>query len=65
MARHLNEYFRPVEAVDAEHVTFAAGVTALNQACAMVTCDADRNEAIMLGMPVYSSFSKDLAFATG
>lgn len=63
MAEHLNAHFRPVEQFGPEEITFAAGVTALNEACAMLTCDTD--EAIMLGMPVYGAFSIDLTMRTG
>ncbi|KAJ6151006.1 acc synthase, partial [Penicillium chermesinum] len=51
MARHLNSYFRPATAFLAEEITFAAGLTSLNEACALVLCDA--GDIIMLGQPVY------------
>ncbi len=42
MAKHLNTHFRPAQAIDAEQVTFAAGVTDLNEVCALITCDPDK-----------------------
>ena len=65
MANHLNNYFNPAQPFDTEEITFGAGVTALSEACAFVTCDFDANEAILLGMPMYSGFSKDLTLRTG
>ncbi|KAI0405233.1 PLP-dependent transferase [Xylaria palmicola] len=65
MASHINKHFGPAHAVDAEEITFAAGVTDLNEACALVTCNPDADEAIMLGGPVYGSFSRDLYMRTG
>ncbi|MCJ1290796.1 hypothetical protein MMC34_002338 [Xylographa carneopallida] len=65
MAKHLNAQFRPVQAIDPEEVTFAAGVTDLNEVCAMVTCDPERHDSIMLGMPIYGPFAKDLVMRTG
>ncbi|KIM94254.1 hypothetical protein OIDMADRAFT_106732 [Oidiodendron maius Zn] len=65
MARHLNAHFKPVQNIDADQITFAAGVTDLNEACALITCDAARHDAIMLGGPVYGSFYRDLTMRTG
>ncbi|KAF2964933.1 hypothetical protein GQX73_g8650 [Xylaria multiplex] len=65
MAHHLNTHFAPAQAIDAEEITFAAGVTNLNEACALVTCNPDAGEAIMLGRPVYGAFSLDLCMRTG
>ncbi|KAI0197338.1 pyridoxal phosphate-dependent transferase [Xylaria flabelliformis] len=65
MANHMNKYFEPASPIDAEEITFAAGVTDLNEACALVTCNPDAKEAIMLGRPVYGSFSRDLCMRTG
>jgi aspartate/methionine/tyrosine aminotransferase len=64
MAKHLTKYFKPAEAIDAEQITFAAGVTQLIEACALLLCNADE-DAIMLGRPVYGTFSKNLAMRTG
>ncbi|EEU35186.1 uncharacterized protein NECHADRAFT_97577 [Fusarium vanettenii 77-13-4] len=63
MAKHLNRHFHPAQAIDAEEITFTAGVTNLNEVCALVTCDP--GEAIMLGRPIYGPFSKDFVMRTG
>lgn len=65
MATHLNEYFQPAQAIEPEEITFAAGVTDLNEVCAMVTCNPNSGDSIMLGKPVYGPFNKDLAMRTG
>lgn len=63
MAKHLNRHFHPAQAIDAEEITFTAGVTNINEVCALVTCDP--GEAIMLGRPIYGPFSKDFVMRTG
>ncbi|KAL8852337.1 MAG: hypothetical protein Q9221_002833 [Calogaya cf. arnoldii] len=65
MADHLNDLFHPVHSIDPEEITFAAGVTDLNEVCALVTCDANQHDSIMLGRPIYGPFSKDLTMRTG
>ncbi|KUJ10213.1 PLP-dependent transferase [Mollisia scopiformis] len=60
MALHMNEYCNPFEPLTAEHITFAAGVTDLNEVCALLTCDADCGDAILLGKPNYGSFARDM-----
>lgn len=65
MAKHLNAHFKPAQAVDPEEITFAAGVTDLNEVCALLTCNPDNHEAILIGKPVYGSFSRDLGARTG
>ncbi|KAJ5625449.1 hypothetical protein N7510_001758 [Penicillium lagena] len=62
MAKHLNAHFRPAQAIDAEEITFAAGVTSLNEACALIFCDP--GDAIMLVSPVYGAFNRDLSTRT-
>lgn len=62
MATHINATFRPDKDVTEEHVTFAAGVTALNEACAINL--ANEGEALLLGMPIYGSFHNDLTMTT-
>ena len=62
MARHLNEYLKPATAINAEELTFAAGVTALNEACSFLICDP--GEAILIGRPSYRSFYRDLTTRT-
>jgi 1-aminocyclopropane-1-carboxylate synthase len=63
MASHINEYFRPTQQLDAENITFAAGVTALNEACALALCDP--GDAILLGQYNYGAFPTDLVARTG
>jgi 1-aminocyclopropane-1-carboxylate synthase len=63
MATHLNEYFHPISQVDAEEITFAAGVTELNETCALTRCD--EGDAVMLAGPSYVSFNRDLTMRTG
>ncbi|KAI1268178.1 acc synthase [Xylariaceae sp. FL1019] len=63
MAAHMNAHFSPVQEITAEEVTFAAGVTGLNEVCALLTCDP--GQCLMLGAPVYGSFSRDLVVRTG
>lgn len=63
MANHMNTFFKPAMAIDAEEITFAAGVTELNEVCALLTCD--EGEAVMLGRPIYGSFYGDLTTRTG
>ncbi|KAI0445492.1 PLP-dependent transferase [Xylaria telfairii] len=65
MANHINKHFEPARPIDSEEITFAAGVTDINEACALVTCNPDAGEAIMLGRPVYGAFSLDLCMRTG
>ena len=65
MAVHLNEYFSPFQPLKGDDITFAAGVTALNEACAFVTCDADSRDAIMLGKYNYGAFPEDMTTRTG
>jgi 1-aminocyclopropane-1-carboxylate synthase len=62
MAAHINNYFSPFNHVAAEHVTFTAGVTRLNE---MITFSlADEGEVILLGRPVYGSFYGDMSTRT-
>lgn len=65
MADHINKHFESASPIDAEEITFAAGVTDLNEACALVTCNPDAREAIMLSRPGYGAFSRDLCMRTG
>ena len=62
MATHVNQYFSPASEIDAEKITFAAGVTDLNEVCASLTCNP--GEAVMLGRTNYGTFSRDLATRT-
>ncbi|XXH01270.1 hypothetical protein Hte_007624 [Hypoxylon texense] len=65
MANHLNRHFQPVQDIDPEQITFSAGVTCLNEVCALITCNPNSHESILLGRPVYGSFAIDLAMRTG
>ena len=65
MAVHLNEFFEPSKLIDPENITVAAGVTALNEACALVTCDSSSCDAIMLGKYNYGAFPTDMTLRTG
>ncbi|KAI2471081.1 acc synthase [Annulohypoxylon bovei var. microspora] len=65
MAKHMNTHFKPVQEIDLEEVTFAAGVTDLNEVCALITCNPDEQDSIMLGKPVYGAFARDLTIRTG
>lgn len=65
MAKHLNAHFKPAHKIDPEEITFAAGVTALNEASALLTCNPDNQEGILLGGPVYGAFHRDLTMRTG
>ncbi|KAK6814357.1 hypothetical protein RU639_009491 [Aspergillus parasiticus] len=44
-----------------QDITFAAGVSYLNEASALIVFDPDQNDAIMLGRPVYGVFVRNLA----
>lgn len=59
----MNDYFRVQSPLDPEDITFAAGVTALNEACALALCDP--GDAVLLGKYNYGAFPTDLAARTG
>ncbi|KAI1760550.1 acc synthase [Hypoxylon sp. FL1150] len=65
MANHLNKHFKPAQDIDLEQITFGAGVTSLNEVCALITCDPNSQESIMLGRPIYGAFAFDLTMRTG
>lgn len=65
MSKHLNAHFNPTQDIGPEEITIAAGVTYLNEVCALLTCNPNQNDAIMLGRPVYGSFNVDLTTRTG
>lgn len=58
MASHLNDHFSPFMPVTSEYVTFTAGVTGLNEMIAFSL--TDDGQGILLGGPIYGSFSDDL-----
>ncbi|KAI0880483.1 acc synthase [Annulohypoxylon maeteangense] len=64
MAKHVNTHFKPVKEIGPEEITFAAGVTELNEVCAMITCNPGHSESILLGKPIYGAFSRDLTIRT-
>jgi hypothetical protein len=59
MASFLNNRFAPASPVTMEHVSFATGVTALNEVIANCMTDGE-NDGILLGMPIYGSFAPDM-----
>lgn len=63
MAKHMNEYFHPQQPLAAEDITFAAGATALNEACALALCDP--GDSILLGRYNYGAFPTDFCARTG
>jgi len=63
MSRHLITHFKPAQNISAEQITFAAGVTDLNEVIALVTCNP--GDAIMLGRPNYGAFTRDMTTRTG
>ena len=62
MAKHLNTHFQPFAPIDAGQLTFAAGVTNLNELCGFLLCDP--NDSILLVGPVYGAFNRDLTTRT-
>jgi 1-aminocyclopropane-1-carboxylate synthase len=65
MSKRLNARSKPVQDINPEEITIAAGVTHLNEVCALLTCNLNQNDAIMLGSPVYGGFNIDLTARTG
>ena len=63
MASHINETFHPVTQITNMDVIFSAGVTSLNEICALNL--ADEGEALLLGMPIYGAFDLDMTMTTG
>ena len=62
-ASHLNDYFDPFAPVTAEHVSWTAGVTGMNEMIALNL--TDEGEGILLGRPIYGSFFGDLTTKSG
>ena len=58
MASHINSNFSPYTLVNADQVTFTAGVTGLNEVIAFNL--TDEGEGLLLGRPIYGSFYGDL-----
>jgi aspartate/methionine/tyrosine aminotransferase len=57
MASFLNEAFKPATPISADLISFVSGVTAINEALAL--CLTEEHEGLLLGMPIYGSFSFD------
>lgn len=62
MANHVNTYFAPTTPITAEEITWAAGVTALNEMLTVILCD--ENDSILIGSTIYGSFNKDITTRT-
>ncbi|TLD29369.1 putative classes I and II family [Venturia nashicola] len=62
MANHINTYFAPTLHITAEHLTWAAGVTALIELLTLVLCDEE--ESILIGSTIYGMFNKDVTTRT-
>jgi len=62
MATHINTYFAPESPITGEDITWAAGVTALNEMLTLVLCDD--GDSILIGSTVYGSFNKDITMRT-
>lgn len=58
MAEFVNANFSPVSTIEEDLVSFVSGVTALNEVLSL--CLTEENEGLLLGMPIYGTFSVDL-----
>ncbi|KAF3392554.1 1-aminocyclopropane-1-carboxylate synthase-like protein 1 [Penicillium rolfsii] len=63
MANLIKTYFHPVMPVSPEHIVFTNGVTSLNSMCAL--CLTNPGDGILLGQPIYGSFTGDLRVLSG
>ncbi|KAL2841748.1 acc synthase [Aspergillus pseudoustus] len=59
MAKLMNRYFNPVLSILSDNIVFTSGVTSLNALCALSLTDP--GDGILLGMPIYGSFTGDLS----
>jgi bifunctional pyridoxal-dependent enzyme with beta-cystathionase and maltose regulon repressor activities len=59
MATFVNNRFRSATPVTMDQVSFATGVTALNEVIAHCITDGE-SDGLLLGMPVYGSFAPDM-----
>jgi predicted aspartyl protease len=59
MASFVNNRFVPAAPVTMDQVSFATGVTALNEVIAHCMTDGKR-DGLLLGMPIYGSFAPDM-----
>lgn len=62
MSNHINAYFAPTIPTIAEDITWAAGVTALNEMLTLVLCDEE--DSILVGSTIYGMFNKDITTRT-
>lgn len=58
MANFINTGFSPASPTTVDEISFASGVTALNDIVSL--CTTAENEGLLLGMPIYGSFAPDL-----
>ncbi|KAH7037021.1 1-aminocyclopropane-1-carboxylate synthase [Microdochium trichocladiopsis] len=57
MAAHMNEYFSPVQSVEAEHIITGTGLTAMHELLGFSI--ADPGDGILVSGPVYGRFELD------
>ncbi len=58
MSNFLNTNFAPAWPIVKDCVVLVSGITALNEILAL--CLAEANDGILVGMPIYGSFTADL-----
>ena len=58
LASHFDDYFAPHEAVTAEEITVASGLTAIHDMLSFGLCE--EGDGVLLDRPVYGAFEKDL-----
>ena len=58
MAVHINDYFKPIQPVLREQITFSSGVTAINEMYGWSI--GDEGDGILLSSPIYGAFENDL-----
>lgn len=59
MSSFINKRFAPASAVAMEHLSFVSGVTALNDILSLCLTEGE-DDALLLGMPIYGSFTGDM-----
>jgi hypothetical protein len=58
MADFVNARFSPALSITTDQISFVGGVTALNHIVSV--CITEEDDGLLLGMPIYGSFSPDL-----
>jgi hypothetical protein len=58
MVDFVNARFSPALSVTTDEISFVSGVTALNDIVSL--CTTEKDEGLLLGMPIYGSFAPDL-----